>query len=63
MRIVFFQFAHNGAVSLNGHKHQAFGMQFAENKFRHNDTITLSFSKLVSHESNDTAELGEEVCH
>ena len=48
---------------MNKDEHQAFGTKFTDNKFRHNNTITLSFRKLVSHESEKVAELAEEFCH
>ena len=33
----FSQFVHDGVTLLNKDKHQSFGMQFADNKFRHNN--------------------------
>ena len=59
----FCQFAHDGATLLNKDKHQAFVMQFSDNKLLHNNAITLLFRKPVSHESNKVAELAEESCH
>ena len=37
-------------------------MQFADNKFRHNNVIALSFRKPVSHKSDNVAQLVEKVC-
>ena len=44
----FFQFMHDGAISLNKEKFQAYGMKFTYNKFLHNNAIALSFRKPVS---------------
>ena len=53
---------HDGATLLNKDKHHAFGMQFADAKFRHNNAIALSFRKPLSHKANKVAELKEEAC-
>ena len=60
---LFCQFAHDGAVFLNKDKHQAFGMHFSDNKFRHNNAIVLSFRKLFSREAYKVAELAKEACN
>ena len=38
-------------------------MQFADNKFRHDDAMSLSFRTLSSCKADKVAELVEEVCH
>ena len=62
MRIIF-SFTYDSTSSLNTDKNQAFGIQFADNKFRNNNMIVLSFRKLASHKSDKIAELVEIVCH
>ena len=52
---------HDGANLLNKDKYQAYGIQFTDNKFRHNNAIALSFRKPVSHESDKVAQLAEET--
>ena len=52
---------HNGATFLNKHKHQVCGMQFVDNKIRHNDAILLPFRKPVSREYDKVAQLAKEV--
>ena len=59
----FCRFAHDGAALLDKDKHRAFGMQFEDTKFRHNDVIALSFRKPLSHEANKVSELAEEACN
>ena len=59
----FCQFAHYSATLLKKDKYQAFGIHFADTKFRHNDAITLSFRKPFSHESYKVAALVEEACN
>ena len=56
---IFFQFVHDGDVLLNNHKHQAFGMQFADGRFRCNNFVALSFRKSLSGESNTTLVLAK----
>ena len=38
-------------------------MQFADNNFRHNNAIALSFRKPFSHEDDKVAKLVEEACN
>ena len=48
-------------MSLNKEKFQAFVMQFADTKFRHNNVIASSFRKPLSYEAGKVAELEEET--
>ena len=41
---------YDGTALLNKDKHQTCGIQFADNKFRHNNAIALLFRKPVSYE-------------
>ena len=41
----FYQIIHDGAALLNKHKHQAFGMQFVDMRFRYDNDVALSFRK------------------
>ena len=45
----FCQFAHDVATLLNKDKYQAFGMQFTDTKFGHNNVIASSFRKPLSY--------------
>ena len=54
---------HDGDESLKKNKYEAFGMQFVDAKFRHNDAITLLFRKPFSHEAKKVAESAEEACN
>ena len=47
---------------LNKDKNQAYRIQFTDKKIRHNNAIASSFRKPVSHESDEIAQLAEEVC-
>ena len=57
---LFCQFTQDGATLVYKDEHQAFGMHFVDNNFRHNDVITLSFRKHLSYEADKAAELAEE---
>ena len=59
---IFFQFIHDGATLLNKYECQAFGMQFADRRFRCNNILALLFIKSLSSKSNMTPSLVEEVC-
>ena len=59
----FCQFTHDGAALRNKDKHQAFGIQFTDAKFRHNNLIELSFRRPLSHKAYKVAELVEEACN
>ena len=56
------QFMRDGATLLIKDKHQACGMQFADNQSRHDNATSLSFRKPVSHEADKVVQLAEEVC-
>ena len=51
----FCQCAHYGNTSLNKDKHQAFGMQFTDTKFCHNNIIVFSFRNTLSHKAEKVA--------
>ena len=46
---------------LNKHKHQVFGLYFADTKFLHNNMIASSFRNKISHKADKVAELAEKV--
>ena len=43
----FCHFRHAGATLLNKDKYQAYGMQFTDNLFGHDNAIALSFRKKI----------------
>ena len=50
--IIFFQIINDDAALLSKHKHQVFGMQFADRRFRCNNVVALLFRKSLSSKSN-----------
>ena len=54
---------YDGTTLLNKDEYQAFGMQFADAKLRHNNVIALSFRKPLYHVAEKVAELAEESCN
>ena len=59
----FCQFVHDGTTLMNKEKYQAFAMQFADNKFQHNNAIEFYFRTPSSHKADKVAKTVEEVCH
>ena len=57
----FCQFVHDGATLLNKDKYQAFGMQFTDNQFRHNNETSLCFRKPLTHEADMVAQLVQDI--
>ena len=57
----FCLFMRDGSTLKNKDKHQAFGVQLSDKQFKHNNSITLSFKKHVSHEADKVAELAEDI--
>ena len=53
----FCQFVCDGDASLNKDKHQAFGMQFTDNQFRHNNVISSFFGNPITHKADVAAQL------
>ena len=52
---------YDGATLLNKDKHQAFGMKFTDNQFRHDNAIAFSFRKPLIHKADKVSHLVEEV--
>ena len=59
--LIFFQFIHGGATLKNKQKFQAFGMNFLDRIFRHNNVLALSFRKSLSSKSDKVDALAEEA--
>ena len=46
----------------NKDKHQAMSMKFSEKYFKHENAMSLSFRKTITHKSDEVAELAEKAC-
>ena len=57
----FCQFVRDRSTLKNKHKHQAMGMQFADDDCKHRNVTALSFRKLSTHAPNEVAELAQKA--
>ena len=57
----FCQFIHDGTTLKNKDKHQAMGMQFADEDGKYDNDIALAFRKPVSHKADNVATLAKDI--